>query len=58
MVGWSAASSTSATVTSAANAANGRQRADSSRPVGNNKGVATKIADARWSYPVRIGYGV
>jgi hypothetical protein len=42
MVGWSAASSTSATVTSAASAATGRQRADRSRPVGNNKGVATK----------------
>jgi hypothetical protein len=43
MVGWKAASSMRATVTSAASAAIGRQRVEGSRPVGNNKGVATKM---------------
>jgi hypothetical protein len=46
MVGWSAASSSTATAATAATAASGRQRADGSRPVGNNMGVATKTRES------------
>jgi len=46
---WSAASTVNAAVATPANQAKDRQRGDSNRPVGNNKGVNT-------SARARVGY--